>query len=243
MCTVTYLPQPFIGFVLTSTRDEKSIRKPAVPPREYDILGRKVFYPRDPDAGGTWISSAVGGYSLCLLNGGFKIHESRPPYRLSRGLVLLDFYKYNKVDSFRDNYDFKGIEPFTLLIIGHPQRSLDELRWDGQKIHHITPDPDIPCIWSSVTLYSEDVINMRKAWFDTWLGKNPGFTDVEAVRFHKKAGTGDLHNDVLMDREGEVRSVSITSVSRSDMFEKIYYEDLINGKYFHQKISGNPLLV
>ncbi len=132
MCTVTYLPLPSAGFVLTSTRDERSIRKAAIPPREYDVHGGMVFYPKDPDAGGTWIASAVSGYSLCLLNGGFKIHESRPPYRLSRGLVLLDFYKYNNVASFRDHYDFKGIEPFTLLILGHPQRSLDELRWDGQ---------------------------------------------------------------------------------------------------------------
>ena len=243
MCTVTYLPRPSNGFVLTSTRDEKSIRKSAIPPREYDVHSRKVFYPRDPDAGGTWIASAAGGYSLCLLNGGFMIHESRPPYRLSRGLVLLDFYKYNNVASFRDNYVFKGIEPFTLLIIGHPQRSLDELRWDGQKIHHIMPDPEIPGIWSSVTLYSEDVIKMRRDWFDKWLGKNPGFTDVEAVSFHKKAGTGDMHNDVMMDREGEVRTVSITSLYRNTMLEKIYYEDVITGKYFNQNISGNSLLV
>jgi hypothetical protein len=243
MCTVTYLPLPSEGYILTSTRDEKSIRKPAILPQEYEVYGEKVFYPKDPDAGGTWIASAVGGYSLCLLNGGSEIHESRPPYRLSRGLVLLDFFKYNDVRSFLEKYDFQGIEPFTLLIIGHRQRSLDELRWDGQRVHYNMPNPAIPGIWSSVTLYSHDVIGLRKSWFEKWLLKNPGFTVVDAVNFHKNAGSGDIRNDVMMNREGEVRTVSITSVSRTEISEEIYYEDVISGRSFNQNISGNPLLV
>ena len=243
MCTVTYLPLPREGFVLTSTRDEKNFRQAALAPRKKSIPGATVFFPRDTDAGGTWIATAIEGYTVCLLNGGFKIHESKPPYRLSRGLVLLDFYKYNNVIEFRNGYDFKGIEPFTLLLLGYKQRSIDELRWDGEQIHHTAMNPDIPGIWSSVTLYTNDVIRRRKEWFEKWLLKDPGFHTANAVNFHKNAGTGDLHNDILMNREDQVRTVSITSVFRSNSVYEMYYEDIISGKVDHQNISGNTYLV
>ncbi|MFC2112690.1 NRDE family protein [Bacteroidota bacterium] len=242
MCTVTYLPLSPEGFVLTSTRDEKSIRKPALPPRQYEIHDKKVFFPKDPDAGGTWIAVSEGDYSLCLLNGGFQIHESKPPYRMSRGLLLLDFYECNDVKGFLDAYDFQGIEPFTLIIAAHSQPTLDELRWDGEQIHHRSMDPGIPGIWSSVTLYPDEVIHMREEWFHEWLLKEPEFNIAEAVIFHKKAGTGDTQNDILMNRN-EVRTVSITSVFRNPSQTEIFYEDIITGRTYHQNISGERLLV
>ena len=234
-------------------RDEKNIRKPALPPEKYEIHDEKVFFPKDPDAGGTWIAAADGGYSLCLLNGGFSIHQSKPPYRLSRGIVLLDFFRYNDVKEFLEAYDFKGIEPFSLIIAGGSSSgsgsssssgsgssagaipSLHELRWDGEHVHHTEMNPGIPKIWSSVTLYPDDVIRMREEWFHKWLLGNPVFSIPEAVSFHKKAGTGDIQNDILMNRD-EVRTVSITSVQRSISADEMFYEDIISGKNFHQNI-------
>lgn len=243
MCTVSYLPLPGKGFIITSTRDEKSIRKPALPPEKYDIHGGHAFFPRDTDAGGTWIASSPGGHTLCLLNGGFIFHESNPPYRRSRGLVLLDFYRYNDVIGFRDQYDFKGIEPFTLLIrnthrfaddLVDPQ--FDELRWDGVQVHHTPLNPDVPSIWSSVTLYSDEVISQRKQWFDQWLAGHPEFTVGSAVDFHKTAGTGNIQNDILMNRDNVVRTVSITSILRDPLRHESYYEDVINSLQHSNKL-------
>jgi hypothetical protein len=241
MCTVTYLPLSPAGFVLTSTRDEKTARKPAIPPEKHDIHGQKVCFPRDAEAGGTWIAAAEKGYSLCLLNGGFTLHESRPPYRLSRGLMLLDFYRYNDVKAFCRSYEFEGIEPFTLVIAGHG--SLDEIRWDGGEIHRAEKNPGIPAIWSSVTLYAQEVIRMRQDWFHKWLLGNPGFCIAEAVAFHKKAGTGDIRNDIMMDRDGEVRTVSITSIFRGNTCDEMYYEDTLSGKTYHTDISGERMFI
>jgi hypothetical protein len=243
MCTVTYLPLPEQGFIITSTRDEKTIRKPALPPEKYNIHGRQVYFPRDTDAGGTWISASPGGHTLCLLNGGFVKHESNPPYRKSRGLVLLDFYRFNDIAGFRDHYDFNGIEPFTLLIRnfhGTVQvvegTQFEELRWDGEQVHHTALNPERPAIWSSVTLYTAEVISQRNQWFEQWLAGDPEFTVGSAVNFHKTAGTGNFQNDILMNRDDVVRTVSITSILRDPARHEYYYEDVINQQRHSGKI-------
>jgi hypothetical protein len=249
MCTVSYLPLPGEGFIITSTRDEKSLRKTALPPEQYDIHDGPVYFPRDTDAGGTWIASSPGGHTLCLLNGGFIIHESIPPYRRSRGLVLLDFYKYNNVAGFRDQYDFTGIEPFTLLIRNfHSNKPaeagsiFDELRWDGEQVHHTPLNPELPAIWSSVTLYSDEVISQRNKWFEKWLDDHPEFSVESAINFHKTAGTGNIQNDILMNRDNEVRTVSITSILRDPLRYEYYYEDIINQQQHSNKISPSGLV-
>lgn len=243
MCTVSYLPLTGKGFIITSTRDEKSIRKPALPPEKYDVHGGPVFFPRDTDAGGTWISFSPGGFTLCLLNGGFFIHESNPPYRRSRGLVLLDFYLYNDVVGFRDRYDFERIEPFTLLIRNfggaardkfHPQ--FDEIRWDGEQVYHTQLNPDLPAIWSSVTLYSDEVIKQRRQWFEEWLAGHPEYSIGSAVNFHKTAGSGDIENDILMNRSNLVRTVSITSILNDPRRQEYFYEDIINRQQYSEKL-------
>jgi len=249
MCTVSYLPLHGEGFIITSTRDEKSLRKPALPPEKYDIHDGPVYFPRDTDAGGTWIASSPSGHTLCLLNGGIIFHESNPPYRRSRGLVLLDFYLYNNVACFRDQYDFKGIEPFTLLIrnaqgtakgLADPQ--FDELRWDGKQVQHTPLNPELPAIWSSVTLYSDEVISQRKLWFDQWLAGHPEFTVGSAVDFHKTAGTGNIQNDILMNRDNVVKTVSITSILRDPLAHSYYYEDIINQQQYSTKLPVSGLI-
>jgi hypothetical protein len=230
MCTVTYMPLPHEGFIITSTRDERILRSPALPPAQYTVHGKKLYYPRDQEALGTWIASGEAVDTLCLLNGGFKLHEPDPPYRKSRGMVLLDYYSRNALAWYRDEYDFSGIEPFTLLVLGSPR--LDELRWDGKEIHHRTLPADRPGIWSSVTLYTPDVIRKRRDWFREWLGTDPVINTSSCVEFHKTAGTGDLQNDILMKRENIIRSVSITSIIRGPDRHEFYYEDMVEASRF-----------
>ena len=237
MCTVSHLPLPGEGFIITSTRDEKTIRKPALPPEKYTIHGQEIYFPRDTDAGGSWIASSPGGHTLCLLNGGFVVHEPRPPYRKSRGLVLLDFFLYNDVTGFRDSYDFNGIEPFTMLVRFYPgtasdgaDQTFDELRWDGDTLHHTALNPETPAIWSSVTLYTSEVIRQRNKWFEKWLKEKPEFAIGSIVNFHKTAGTGNIHNDILMNRDDVVKTVSITSLIRSPHHHEFYYEDVVENR-------------
>jgi uncharacterized protein with NRDE domain len=96
MCTVSYLPLPSAGYILTSNRDEAPERPTALPINHYRIGERTVYFPKDPQAGGTWIATTGDESTICLLNGGFVPHIAAPGhhYRKSRGMVVLDYFLY-----------------------------------------------------------------------------------------------------------------------------------------------------
>jgi len=228
MCTVSFLPLGGNDFILTSNRDEKDSREIAKPPFIYNHNHLNVAYPQDPKAKGTWIAAAENGYILCLLNGGFVYHKSKPPYRKSRGIVLLDFFNYNNVNQFVVNYDFKGIEPFTLIIIeSRSALKIYELRWDGKQIHISYKDQKQTQLWSSVTLYSPEIIEEREQWFKTWKQKQKeGYTAENIKEFHLIGGKGDKENDLLM-RRAEVFTVSVTQIVKKDKEVLMNYTDCL----------------
>ena len=76
MCTITLFPLSGIkkGFVLTSNRDEVSGRQ-TLPPDFSENKGRKMLFPKDGVAGGTWIGVSDRQRLVCLMNGGFEKHQ------------------------------------------------------------------------------------------------------------------------------------------------------------------------
>ena len=75
MCTVSFIPVRDT-FYLTSNRDEKRTRKKANPPIAYTVAGARMIFPRDGEAGGTWIVLKENGDAAVLLNGAFLHHLS-----------------------------------------------------------------------------------------------------------------------------------------------------------------------
>ena len=229
MCTVTYLPKNNGDFILTSSRDEKTIRPAALEPMEYTIGNNRIIFPQDPSAKGTWIAFSENRVA-CLLNGGFEKHISSPPYKKSRGLALLDFFSYDSAPQFAEKYTFDGIEPFTLILIEN--NSVYELRWDSQRIYNVKYNSSQPAIWSSVTLYDYEVIKKRKNWFQEWLTTNKLYS-TELIRdFHKNGGDGDHKNDILMNRSDTMKTVSITSIEKSGQNLQMIHQDLLHQKYY-----------
>jgi hypothetical protein len=238
MCTVTYLPYSKNCFILTSNRDEDILRQVALPVNQYKIGNTSVFFPKDPKAGGTWIATGSNGFTVCLFNGAFKKHTPSNNYRKSRGLVLLDFFNYSNHLDFIENYDFNNIEPFSLVFVHHQASKvgLCELKWDGEKTHHFNHDSSLPHIWSSVTLYSEEVIKQRESWFYDWVKLNEHFTKESILMFHHFGGSGDKENDLVMNR-GAKKTVSICSISKRNETEiEVTYEDVINKKVYSNRI-------
>jgi hypothetical protein len=238
MCTVTYIPQARNSFILTSNRDEDVTRPAALPVGKYLVGGQTVYFPKDPKAGGTWIASGSGGFTVCLLNGAFEPHEPKNTYKKSRGLVLLDFFNYASQYDFIAQYDFSGIEPFTLIFVHHRRNDtgLCELRWDGQTVQHINRDASLPHIWSSVTLYSHTVIKQRETWFNEWIKQNNHITKESVLTFHRFGGTGDRENDLVMSRS-QKKTVSICCITKTCPDEtEVVYEDLIHKKTYSNKI-------
>jgi hypothetical protein len=235
MCVLTYLPTPN-GFIFTSNRDESVVRESAIPPRKYEIEGRYVFFPKDPLGGGTWIGGC-DTFTLCLLNGGFEKHIPAPPYRHSRGKVILDFYKYLDVEKFQQNYNFNNIEPFTLVIISRVNAlTINEIRWTGKDVFCKKHAPNEPKIWSSVTLYTNEIIQERERWFNNFLQENPNYTSDDILQFHHFGGKGDMRNDIKMNRENKLKTLSVTQFRVDVENFVVQYQDLQKDKNFVYRV-------
>jgi len=223
MCTVTFIPQGDRAFI-THNRDEKSSRAKAIAPKEYIINGYTLLFPRDGGAGGSWMAVNDCGTAAVLLNGGFIKHLHQPPYRKSRGLVFLEIIAAGDALTSYHKIDLTGIEPFTVILWNNTV--LHECRWDGQRKHINQPDATIPHTWSSATLYDETIVAKRKSWFNQWLRQHPTPLMEDIIQFHLCAGDGDVHNDLRMNRHGELLTVSITAIEINDRTSLMQYADL-----------------
>lgn len=234
MCTVSYIPAGKNSFYLTSNRDEKAGR-PTIEPLPYRLGDQSLLFPKDEFAGGTWIVAAENGYCASLLNGGLKKHKRTPPYRKSRGLTLLDLFKFEHIEDFCLDYNFSGIEPFTIVWAGNNE--LFELRWTG-KYKSLTPlNPRKAYIWSSVTLYPNEISELRKEKFKVWYEKQKQHNQQSIIEFHAKTKLGDPANDLVMKRGGEIQTVSITSIFRQKESTTMSYHDLLNSIASFEKIT------
>jgi hypothetical protein len=186
MCTLTYIPFSNGDFLVTSNRDEGTQRKPASLPQSIPYsLGHHVLAPIDGEAGGSWIGVSDDHRMAVLLNGAFAAHKHHPPYRKSRGLVVLDAFGYPGFPDFCNDYGLNGIEPFTMVMITyHKEPVISILQWDGQRKYQKEADAQRPHIWMAPKLYPED--SMRKAGeeFQKFLNEKPEPTVDEALQFH-----------------------------------------------------------
>ena len=176
----------------------------------FDYNEQKLFFPKDTDAGGTWIVMKENGDAAVLLNGAFICHTAEPPYRLSRGIILLDIISTNKPSVTFTKINLQDIEPFTLILLENSY--LYEFRWDGAEKFCKQLNINKPYIWSSATLYDGFVIKKREQWFATFLNDHPTPTQQDILDFHRFMGDGDEQNDLFMTRDGMYTTVSITSI-------------------------------
>ena len=247
MCTVTYFPVTRSSFIITQNRDEHYSRPQATPPQISQIEGRSLLFPKDPTGNGTWMCASQGRV-VCLLNGAFGPHIFMPPYKKSRGLVVLDSFNHPNALQFASEYDFTDIEPFTMIWLQQQKSDtrmfrgnrheweLHEIKWDGNERYHQQHDAGNSYIWSSATLYSNDMHAKRIKWWTDWQ-KNElkNFPD-DVLRFHHNGGDGDKRTDVCMNRGDIISSVSISSIFFDKDFT-FYYEDL------KQKIKSETKLM
>lgn len=216
MCTVTYIPTSAV-FYLTSNRDEHRSRLPAVAPAIYKNDGTALLYPRDKDKNGSWIVGKENGDMLVLLNGAFDKHTAKPPYRKSRGLIVLETIAASNPGTYFETADLKGIEPFTFILFSN--NMLFECRWDGEKKYTLRLNQNLPHIWGSATLYAEAAQLEKAAQFKSWLAANP-ITNNESIN--------DFHRSQRL--EGDIHTVSITLISFKGGHISMCYDDLNTGE-------------
>lgn len=223
MCTVTIIPKGENDFVLTSNRDEAPNRVSLVPDFHF-INDTKVLFPMDEIAGGTWIGLSDKNRLICILNGGFALHQRKPKYRMSRGIVAKDFMVSENIIATIEAYNLKDIEPFTMVVVDwNVALKFYELVWDGA-YKHFTELPMEPKIWSSSTLYTETMRQERLQWFDVFVLENE-LNSRALLQFHKTAGGNNEDYGVIMNR-GFVKTTSITQVLKKGDILEMHYENL-----------------
>jgi len=234
MCTVSFIPSKD-KFFITSNRDEKLSRKIAVAPGMFEHNGQKLYFPKDTDAGGTWIVMKENGDAAVLLNGAFICHAAEPPYRMSRGIVLLDIISTERPSVTFTKINLQDIEPFTLLLL--ERNCLYEFMWDGTEKYCKQLSINRAYIWSSATLYDGFVIKKREQWFANFLNTHPTPTQQDILNFHHFTGDGDKQNDLVMTRDGMYTTVSITSILLTKDRGCIKYMDMKNNTSSEIKIE------
>lgn len=226
MCTLTYIPKQSDSFIITHSRDESIKRPMASPPISKIINGIKHIFPVDMQGGGTWIGVSEQGRIACLLNGGWVKHEINPPYKHSRGLVIPDFFKFISFDAFAENYDFEGLEPFTLFTV--EANKISELVFDGNQVHVSYPDVNKSHIYSSSTLYSDKDKKSKQAFFKEWLVENR-LPDVDnTLSLHRKMR---YYKEFVNSISGELnilKTVSTTMIVKETKKAEVHYFDHLN---------------
>ncbi len=225
--------------MLTSNRDEAPERSPQNLTR-LQAAAQTLCFPRDEGAGGTWIAMSDAGRVVCVLNGAFEKHRHRPPYRRSRGLMVLDSFHFAKAEDFFAHYTFEGMEPFTLIMADGG--CLWEARWDEQRLHLRTLDPAGRYLWSSVTLYDAHWRQRRQQWFRDWLATHPEPGPEAILHFHRHGGEPDPWNGLVMNRHDLVRTVSIQQLVCAPPRLAMTYHDLLRRTVKHDALSLAPTL-
>ncbi|NNL33575.1 MAG: hypothetical protein HKO80_10250 [Flavobacteriaceae bacterium] len=227
MCTVSFFPINNGDFILTTNRDEAPNRL-SLAPDFYEIKNVRTLFPKDKNAGGTWIGASEKNRVLCILNGGFSFHKRKDKYRISRGLIVKELLVCEDLNPTIDSMDFEGVEPFTLILIDwNTELICYELVWTGQK-KHLTLVDNKPGIWSSSSLYNHEMKTERHKWFESFINTSE-LTSSTILNFHKSTGKGNDEYGFIMDR-GFVKTTSITQIIKSKNKLTMYFNDFINKK-------------
>lgn len=237
MCTVSFVHSNG-KIIITSNRDEKVLRPSAIEPLVYRIQNKKVIFPKDKKAGGTWYAVDEFANVLVLLNGAEEKHELKANYRKSRGLIVLDLISSNSPIAAWQNIDLDQIEPFTLVLFEN--QKLYQLRWNELVKSTLELDIKQNYIWSSSTLYSKDIREKRAQWFHNFFVINPEVNEQELFNFHRYTDADNAEYGLVINRNDDLKTLSITQTVIWKNEITIQYNDLIAGKDFSNAFESTP---
>ena len=229
MCTVSFVNTNG-KIIITSNRDEKTLRPNAIEPKNYSINNKNIIFPKDKKAGGTWFAINENLTVLVLLNGATEKHFLKDSYRKSRGLIVLELISSISVIEEWKNIDLENIEPFTIVLF--EEEKLFQLRWNEIEKTILELDTSQSYIWSSSTLYSKEIREKRASWFNTFLDTNPAVTSEELFNFHRYTEPDNTEHGLVINRNDALKTLSITQTVIEQNKVAIHYNDLIAEKDF-----------
>ncbi|NIJ43571.1 hypothetical protein FHR24_000010 [Wenyingzhuangia heitensis] len=228
MCTVTYVPT-LKGFVFISNRDEQ-VERETLPPAYYKELDVNLMYPKDNVAGGTWIGVSEQKRLVCLLNGGFIYHDPAIKYPKSRGVVVKSILTCNNLKTTLESIDLTDVAPFTLTVVDwESTNKAYELVWCNKTKHVTVLNADQPYIWSSSTLYTDEVKVLRKEWFAKDILSQKGCVKEKLLKFHQNDSLGSVEIAPKMKRD-IVETISTTVVVKEQDKLSMQYFDYVKNE-------------
>lgn len=207
MCTVSYVFSNNT-IIITSNRDEKIARPKALVPKSYMGVYKKMFFPKDSKAGGTWYVIDDKGNIMVLLNGASEKHIRKEHYRKSRGLILLELFDSCDCMDKWFSIDLTDIEPFTL--VGYLNKELYQLRWDGELRDTQKLNNQGKYIWSSSTLYPANIRMERELLFHSFTQNKDVISGEDIAHFHEYTNEDDKENGLVINRNNMLLTQSIT---------------------------------
>ena len=233
MCTVSFVFSNGKS-ILTHNRDEKVARPSAINPQKYTVNNKNIYFPKDQKAGGTWYAVAENGTVLVLLNGADEKHQLKPSYRKSRGLIVLDLISSNSPIEEWNLIDLSDIEPFTIVLFQN--KELYQLRWNEVEKSTLNLDVNQSYIWSSSTLYPKEIREHRAEIFQNFIALNE-ISAKKLFQFHRYAKEDDQENGLIINRNNEMKTLSITQTIIQENKVVISYHDLKNQEEFTNSIT------
>lgn len=232
MCTVSFVFSNGKA-ILTHNRDEKVARPSAIKPQKYSVNSKNIYFPKDQKAGGTWFAVAENGIVLVLLNGADEKHQLKPSYRKSRGLIVLDLISSNSPIEEWNSINLSDIEPFTIVLF--QDKKLYQLRWNEVEKSTLSLDINQNHIWSSSTLYPREIRENRADLFQKFIHSNE-ISAEKLFHFHRYTKEDDTENGLIINRNDELKTLSITQTVIQENKIVLSYHDLQKQEEFTNSI-------
>ncbi|MGC4101831.1 NRDE family protein [Ferruginibacter sp.] len=235
MCTVSYVPIKD-GYVFTFNRDEDPNRYTPHFITRQKLLQKEIFYAKDNKAGGTWFATDSLGNAAMLFNGAFTRHQKKTGYAKSRGVILLQLVAAQNMLDYFDNENMHTIEPFSIILFEN--KNLYRLVWDGMNKHVLPMQETNAHIFSSATLYEENIQQLRKEWLAEFMQQQ--IINSEALlHFHSNYKNTDKQNGMVIERPGGCSTLSISQAVITQQATVIKHVDLKTGMQYQQQILLN----
>ena len=169
MCTVSVVPRAG-GFRLVCNRDESLSRPAALPPIRRSSGRVPVWYPRDPQGGGTWVAANGHGLAVALLNRQQPTVADGAPVaseRRSRGrivLMLADASAITAVRAALTGIDPRSYAAFRLIAVRNGEVVIATS--DGRQLELDDAVLTAPLLLTSSSLGDDEAERRRRPLFD-----------------------------------------------------------------------------
>lgn len=230
MCTVSFIKSGS-KFIITSNRDEKTIRPVALKPQQYCINNKRITFPKDVKAGGTWFAVDEHANVAVLLNGALVNHTEKEKYTRSRGLILLDIISTEFPLQQWQNISLTGIEPFTIILF--EKGKLFQIQWDETTKHTLALNENDSYIWSSVTLYTDEIRREREEWFTEFTTTRKNITAEDLQHFHMNNNSNNTENGLVINRNNIVKTFSVSQTVIEINKVNLFHFDLHSKEEFN----------